>query len=282
MTDIANPFFAQTVKAVVAIAPGIDYEVIVADTSNDVAAERRAVSVFAAKRVDGLIIVPATSHDVDHLRPSAGILRPVVLLDRRLSDHPGTSVTSDDFQAAKDVVALLAAKGHERIGMIDGNSTRSGFAGGGHAEIVSDPALDRIEGFRAGMRASGFQLAPDSMLFAQASDRAGLHAAAAALLTAEEHPRPLSPTTATSRSRSSPSAAEPGWLWGQDVSLVMFDPRSGLKCSTRRSRPSCGRSPGWARLPCARSWRRSGACRRRTESCCRTRLSTAGRLPTGC
>jgi LacI family transcriptional regulator, galactose operon repressor len=223
VTDVGNSFFAQATKAIAATAARMGYEVLVADTDHEVAAEQRAIRVFTEKRVDGLIVVPATVSEIDHLRPPArGESRPLVLLDRRLPGDVATSVTSDDFRAAADVVAALAAKGHVRIGMIDGNSTRSGFARRRPRELVS-AAVERIEGFRTGMRAAGLSVEPGAMLYAQSSDPEGLRRAVSAMLDGEGRPSAVVANNSDVALAILVRCRELRLKVGRDVSLVSFD-----------------------------------------------------------
>ena len=62
--DITNVFFASLVHGVEALAERDGYDLLIVSTSEDAAKERRRVEALVARRIDGLIVVPA-SDDFD-------------------------------------------------------------------------------------------------------------------------------------------------------------------------------------------------------------------------
>jgi LacI family transcriptional regulator len=228
VTDIANPFFAQATKAVASTASELGYDVLVADTNEDEKAERRAVLVFAEKRVDGLIVVPAPGSPHDQLLDAAYAQvasTPLVLLDRRRADHHCASVTSDDFRSAVDAVSLLVSHGHTRIGMIDGNWASSGFTSR-RPRILGSAAAERIDGFREGLKRSSLSARPGWMLYASAREPYAAQAAAASMLSHRDRPTALVTNNSDVALAVVTVCQKLELEIGSDLSLVTFDDAS--------------------------------------------------------
>jgi len=113
--DIENPFFSLAVRGISDVARASSFNVILANSGEEIEAEKAAVRVLIGKRVDGLIITPSDSRDVAHLRDIDRSGRPLALLDRALLDFNVDTVTVDDRDAAVRVARLLVAAGHRKI-----------------------------------------------------------------------------------------------------------------------------------------------------------------------
>jgi LacI family transcriptional regulator len=229
VTDIANPFFAEATKAVANTAAELGYELLVADTNEDAEIERRATRVFAEKRIDGLIVVPAPGGSHDHLFESVGRPAPaVVLLDRRLLQYGVTSVTSDDSRAAAEAVALLASKGHTRIGMIDGNWTGSGFTKT-RPRTRGSTTADRSDGFSMGMKRAGLPVRSGWMLYSSARELYAAQTAFAWMLRQAEHPTAIVTNNSDVALAVLTVCREFDLAIGADISMVTFDDANWAK-----------------------------------------------------
>lgn len=60
LADIQHPFFARIAHAVADVARQRGYALLLANSDSELTQERETVRVLAAKRVDGLIVVPAS------------------------------------------------------------------------------------------------------------------------------------------------------------------------------------------------------------------------------
>jgi LacI family transcriptional regulator len=82
--DITNVFFAGLVQGVEALAERDGYDLLIVSSGEDAAKERRRVEALVARRIDGLIVVPAS--DDTMVAPEGqtdGVrLPPAVLIDR--------------------------------------------------------------------------------------------------------------------------------------------------------------------------------------------------------
>ena len=116
--DIQLPYFATAVRAIDDVAQAAGWEVILANTNEDLARERTVVRMLHEERVDGLIVAPASSEEDDHLQELVDLDVPIVLLDRRAMHLDVDAVVTDNELAMARAVKLLARLGHERIGIV--------------------------------------------------------------------------------------------------------------------------------------------------------------------
>jgi DNA-binding LacI/PurR family transcriptional regulator len=109
--DIANPYFAEVIRAAQDEAALNDLVLLVADTQQQAAREDRAFRALQP-HVDGIIVCTPVAPD----HPSAAT--PVVYVNRRA---PGTcSVTVDQHEVVRLAAAHLLALGHRRILWLNG------------------------------------------------------------------------------------------------------------------------------------------------------------------
>lgn len=136
--DIENPFFGLAVRGITDAARAAGFDVLLANTSEDVTFEVDAVRVMLDRRVDGLLVAPASSDRAEHLQEAHEMRRPLVLLDRRVRGLPVDSVTVDNASAAGEMARHLAELGHRRIAFISASDPGA---------IPISSVADRIAGF---------------------------------------------------------------------------------------------------------------------------------------
>jgi len=151
--DLANPFFAEVARAVEEEARAHGFCVVVAGT--DESADRQAAHVrtLLDRRVDGLLVCPATD-DPDRLAEVAARGVPLVLLDRAVRGTTCPVVRADGARALADLAAALRSAGHRRVGVIagpagTGRERLEQFARGGLEPVVVHGDLRRDSGARA-------------------------------------------------------------------------------------------------------------------------------------
>ena len=98
--DITNVFFASLVNGVEALAERDGYDLLIVSTSEDAANERRRIEALVARRIDGLIVVPAADDTMLALRGGrdGSRLPPAVLIDRG-AEAPGFDTVRADCVA---------------------------------------------------------------------------------------------------------------------------------------------------------------------------------------
>lgn len=127
--DITNVFFASLVHGVEALAERDGYDLVIVSSSEDSAKERRRVEALIARRIDGLIVVPANDDSMTSFKAGAdgSRLPPTVLLDRG-AEAPGFDTVCADCEAAgyaatrrliglghRDIAILTHSKGLDNI-----------------------------------------------------------------------------------------------------------------------------------------------------------------------
>jgi LacI family transcriptional regulator len=120
LEDIGDPFYSALSRSVESVARSHGSLLVSGSSDADPATERMLALALCARRVDGLIIVPANC-DHGFLLPemTAGI--PVVFADRPPGQISADTVLSDNTGGAREGTARLIAAGHRRIGYIGDN-----------------------------------------------------------------------------------------------------------------------------------------------------------------
>jgi LacI family transcriptional regulator len=171
LDDVADPFSATLLRAVQDAAAARGLVVLAASADGDPSRERALVGAFAARDVDGLILVPS-GDDQSYLAPDIAAGTAVVGVARRPRRLDVDTVVATDARGAESGVRHLVAHGHTRIA----------FLGDGGGE--------RLAGYRAGLEAAG--LAPDpSLIVADLPDAARADAAVGALFRTAAPPTAL-------------------------------------------------------------------------------------------
>ncbi|WP_433619376.1 LacI family DNA-binding transcriptional regulator [Dactylosporangium sp. CA-139114] len=119
--EIANPFYATIAGAAAEIARQRDTMLIIASSEEDPAREQQLLRDLCARRVDGLLVVPAgspTGCDHSFLRAEVELGTSVVFLDRPPGNLRADTVLLDNRGGAREGVRSLVAAGHRRIAVL--------------------------------------------------------------------------------------------------------------------------------------------------------------------
>lgn len=145
---VANPYFAELLRAIEHEITRSGYTLVLADTHDEPAAEQAAVRTLRSRRVDGLILTP--SPGASAVLPELRQLKlPLVLVDRLTTAQDIDQVGPENIYATSGLVQHLASVGHRRIAMISGAEGLAtttervlGYRLGlGRAKLTWDPAL---------------------------------------------------------------------------------------------------------------------------------------------
>jgi LacI family transcriptional regulator, galactose operon repressor len=117
LEDVANPFSSALHRSIVDVALGRGVLVLAGSSDEDEVRERELVSAFANRRVDGLIIVPA-SHDHSYLLNERRAGTAIVFADRPPYFFDADTVLTDNAAGVRRAVRHLMAYGHQRIGYL--------------------------------------------------------------------------------------------------------------------------------------------------------------------
>ena len=164
--DVSNPFYSAVAEAVERVARERGYLLITGSCEEDPELERELATSLLRRRVDALIIVPA-SRDHGYLVPLLAVGTPAVFLDRPPDGIVADCVLADDRNGARAAVEHLIAHGHRRIACLSDSD-----------DLYT--AGERRAGYRDALDGAG--ITPDEELLVAGSHDAG---------AAERHTRTL-------------------------------------------------------------------------------------------
>jgi LacI family transcriptional regulator, galactose operon repressor len=117
LEDVSNPFSSELHRAVEDAARERGVLVFAGSCDEDPERERELIGSFRERRVDGIIVVPA-SHDHTYLYEERRSGTALVFVDRPASHLDADSVVSDNYGGATQAVSHLLERGHRRIAFL--------------------------------------------------------------------------------------------------------------------------------------------------------------------
>ncbi|MFB7757109.1 LacI family DNA-binding transcriptional regulator [Streptomyces sp. NPDC056121] len=176
VTNLANPFYSRLALGVDAVLAEHGLKTVIGNTGHGLDSERGLVADLIARRVDGIIVVPADD-DQRHLAAAAANGLPVVVASRPPSGFTADCVLVDDYGGSRTATRHLLDAGHHRIGFLG-----------------SPPAVytgaERLRGFTDALVDAGIEREPDYIRLGQ-QQTAEASRAAAELLALPEPPTAL-------------------------------------------------------------------------------------------
>lgn len=139
--DVGNPFYSELSRAVERVATSFGRQVLTGSSDENRDRERELALEFCARRVDGMLIVPAGMQH-GYLVPEMRAGTPMVFLDRPAGDIVADTVLVDNIGGTAEAVAHLAGYGHRRIAFLADSP-----------DIFT--AGERLRGFREGCVRAG-------------------------------------------------------------------------------------------------------------------------------
>jgi len=146
LEDIGDPFYSTLSRAVEDVAHQHDSLLLTGSSDEDPERERELALAFCARRVDGLIIIPASENHA-YLQPEIAAGLAAVFVDRPPGQIEADTVLSDNARGARRGVTHLLSAGHRRIGYL------------GDAPHIYT-ATRRHQGYQAAMAAAGQPVDP--------------------------------------------------------------------------------------------------------------------------
>lgn len=122
--DIANPLFPPIIRGVEDVVGAAGFNVLIANTDNELEREHAQIAGMMARKVDGFILASAVLDDPALAQLLADGV-PVVLVNRVESGFRGSSVAGDDADGIEQAVRHLVELGHRRIAHIAGPTATS-------------------------------------------------------------------------------------------------------------------------------------------------------------
>jgi LacI family transcriptional regulator len=148
LQDVSNSFSSGLLRAIEDAAHGRGTAVLAASLDEESDRERERVADLVGRRVDGLVLMPA-SNSQEYLLSERRAGLPIVFVDRLPRGIDADSVTVDNRSGASEAVEHLLSFGHRRIALLSDLATiqtaqlrRQGYEDAlGAAGIVADPRL---------------------------------------------------------------------------------------------------------------------------------------------
>ncbi len=150
LEDVSNPYSSSIYRAVEDVARERGVGVLAGSLDEDPVRERELAATLVARRVDGLIVIPA-GRDHSYLRDEQEMGMAVVFVDRPPALLPADSVMVDNTAGAIAAVRHLIGYGHRRIAFL-----------GDLTSIAT--AQDRYAGYRDTLRQAGLTEDPSLVL----------------------------------------------------------------------------------------------------------------------
>lgn len=142
ISDLANPFYAEVANGIEQVLRTRGYQMLLADSDGLADAEAAALRTFQAMRVEGVILTPATpSSDLVASLVRGGLA--VVEVDRLSNDSLCDGVVVENEAGAYQATRHLLELGHQRVGLIVGETTYITGAGRleGYVRALSDAGV---------------------------------------------------------------------------------------------------------------------------------------------
>jgi len=158
IADIENSFFASASRGFADAARRAGYDVLIANTDEEPGMEQSAVRSLIERRVDGIVVAPASAKIINHLERAVHEGLPLVLLDRHLKGFPADSVLVNSKEAARVAVDHLIEHGHSCIGIVTGTSPAHPATEGSRSLDLISSGQERIQGYRAALKAAGIDV----------------------------------------------------------------------------------------------------------------------------
>ena len=121
LPNLKELFFSEAISGIEDIAAKNKYNVLIGQSHDDVEREKRIVTAMKNQRVDGIIVSLAKyTKNIDHFSALKKYDIPVVYFDRVPLVTNVNKVSFDMKCGTREALQFLIAKGHKRIGVING------------------------------------------------------------------------------------------------------------------------------------------------------------------
>jgi LacI family transcriptional regulator len=117
LEDVSNPFSSALHRSIEDVAVERGVLVLAGSSDEDEERERKLVSAFASRRVDGLIIQPS-SQDHSYLLTERRAGTAIVFVDRPPAYLDADTVLTDNAAGVRRGIRHLVERGHRRIGYL--------------------------------------------------------------------------------------------------------------------------------------------------------------------
>ncbi|MEV8150801.1 LacI family DNA-binding transcriptional regulator [Arthrobacter sp. NPDC080073] len=218
--DIENPHFGLATRGITDTAKKSGYNVILINTDEEVSAEIEAVRVLLDKRVDGLIVAPASSVETEHLQHVHKSGRPLVLLDRKAEGLDVETIAVSMAGISFESTRYLLQAGHRRIAFISTLKAETPYRTG--MVLDSSQISERLEGMQRAFAESGLSFSDDQVRL-NAGDADSIRTITRGLLLAPEPATAIVASDGLIALSVVEAIQELGLSIPDDVSFLMYD-----------------------------------------------------------
>ncbi|MFJ4226120.1 LacI family DNA-binding transcriptional regulator [Paenarthrobacter nicotinovorans] len=227
--DIENPHFGLATRGITDTAKKCGFNVILINTDEERAAEVDAVRVLLDKRVDGLIVAPASSVDTSHLQQVGESGRPLVLLDRAAEGLDAETFAVDMGGISYESTKHLIRAGHQRIAFVSTLTSDHPYTEG--MKLGSSQISDRLEGIRRAFEEEGLTF-PTDLVRLNAGDGESVKRITRGLLTGPDPATAIIASDGLIALGVVEAIQEAGLAIPRDVSFLMYDDFAWTRLTT--------------------------------------------------
>ncbi|MGC3952813.1 MAG: LacI family DNA-binding transcriptional regulator [Propionicimonas sp.] len=155
IADVSNPFFARVIRGFTDGVRKDGYNVLLVNTDESIDAEIHGLKVLMEKRVDGILLAPASIDSYDHLAAALNQGHAIVQLDRFVPELDADAVVVDNYDATYRAVQHVIEAGHTRIAAPVFRTTSDQ----GQANLISTME-ERHRAYRDALAAAGLAAGP--------------------------------------------------------------------------------------------------------------------------
>lgn len=161
--DLANPYFAELMRALEDSAFRRGFLALMGSTEDDPKREKKYIRSFLDRSVDAIIMIGPISEDIRLRLASSG--KPVLLFDRRNLKAGELGVTVDPLPGSLEAARHLAKLGHRKTAMVagpEGDETRQlrveAWRKAAHAAGMAEPTVVHKPFTQAGGSAGAMEI----------------------------------------------------------------------------------------------------------------------------
>ncbi|WP_338833320.1 HTH-type transcriptional repressor PurR [Moorella humiferrea] len=208
LSDITNPFYSETAKAVVDTADHLGYNVILGTTNNSIKTQKKYLEIIRRKQVDGLLFASVQLKDptVEKVIEEGF---PHMLYNRRLARSDCNFVVIDNEQGSFLATEHLIKLGHKRIAYIRGPHN-------------SSTGQERFNGYLKALKKYGLEYNQELVRDGEYDERQA-HEATKVLLGLKERPTAIIAANDLMAFSSIECICRAGLKVPDDIAVIGFD-----------------------------------------------------------
>lgn len=203
--DIINEYYTSVIHGVEEVAKKNGYTPIVYASNSEKEEETKLFKGPLAKMIDGAIVVPACIN-TDVYKQFG---KPIVLVDRYITDSGLPGVVIDNFGGSYNIVKLLTESGHKKIAIVVG-------------ELTFNIGQERYLGYEQALKENGITINNEYVIHGDWYKETG-YRGMKKLLEMEQRPTAVFATNNLICIGCIEALKDENMVVGRDISLVGFD-----------------------------------------------------------